>query len=284
MCRALFLKLSALVLLGACDYVDRPVERPGPGGGGGEGTKRRVLLEEFTGHRCSTCPSAHAVAAQLDALHGEDLIVVGIHATETFAAPLNPPAADGRYSTDFRTPAGDAYATQFGVMALPTGMVSRKPYNGSITVSKAAWSSAIADLIGQDALFDIWFSQLTFNPVAGTANAEVKVAVLANVSGAHNLTVYLLEDHVIDWQLNAQASPPDIPNYDHRHVLRGAVNGTWGTTLFGASASAGDTLTLNLPAIPVNPAWNPANCSLVAYVYRTDTYEVLQAVERKFQP
>lgn len=283
------LRISILLLLAAsivgCDYVDEPLAPGTDGNGGSDSTiARRVLLEEFTGHRCSTCPAAHVVAQQLDALYGDRLIVVGIHATATFGAPLNPPAADGRYSTDFRTPAGDTYTTTFGVSFLPTGMVGRKVYNSSITIAQGSWGSAIADIIDQPALFELWFDALQFNASTNTVSATVKAVTQQAIDADHKLTIHLLEDRVIDWQLNASVSPPDIADYEHRHVLRNTLNGTWGEDAVAAGMAAGDTLTFVVNGFAVDPAWNAANCSLVAYLYNVSTNEVMQAVERKFQP
>lgn len=279
---------TSLFLLGAlalasCDYVNDPVAG-GTTNNGGEGVKRRALLEEFTGHRCNTCPAAHAVAASLSSAFGDDLIVVGVHATDFFGAPLDPPAPNGSYSTDFRTTAGEAYTTAFNVSFLPTGLVNRKPYNSSTTISSGNWSSAVADIIAEDAELDMWISELEHNAIANTVSAEVKVAVLSPVTGDNNLTVYLTEDHVIDWQLNSLVSPPDVENYDHRHVLRSNLNGTWGDPLQLSTAAVGDTLTMTFTDIAMDPAWNAANCALVTYVYNTTSYQILQAAEREFQP
>jgi Outer membrane protein Omp28 len=277
--------LLASLSFAACDYVDDPTP-PGSGGGGNGGTtvKRRALLEEFTGHRCNTCPAAHAVAANLADAFGDDLIIVGVHATDFFAAPLDPPAPNGAYSTDFRTVAGEAYVNEFSVSFLPTGLVNRAPFNSSTTISSGNWSSAIADIVAQDAACDIWIDTLVHDAGANTIAAVVKIAVLQGLSGAHNLTVYLTEDHVIDWQLNSLVSPPDVEFYDHRHVFRTTLNGTWGTEALSNSAAVGDTLTIDLPAVAMDPAWNAANCELVAYLYEVSSNEVLQAAERKFQP
>lgn len=283
--RVTMIALCAAAIFTGCDYVDDPTA-PISGGNGGtnETVKRRALLEEFTGHRCNNCPSAHAVAASLANAYGEKLIVVGVHATDFFAAPLDPPAANGSYSTDFRTPAGNAYATAFNVSFLPTGMVNRTPYNSSVTISSGNWSSAIADIVGQDAACDIWFSSLEHDGTANTVSTEVKIAVLQPITGNHNLTIYITEDHVIDWQLNSMASPPDVENYDHRHVLRANLNGIWGELAIDGSASAGDTLTIQINDFALDPAWNSANCALVAYLYDTGSNEVLQAAEHEFEP
>lgn len=281
--RPAFLLPAIAVLTIGCDRVTDPIVAPGSTNGGGEGVTRKVLLEDFTGHRCNNCPGAARMADQLKNVYGDELIVVGVHCTETFASPANPPSPNGSYSTDFRTEAGNAYESSLGIFFLPNGAVNRALFNNSITLGVAAWSSAVADAMGQEPDFDIWFSQLQHDPGNNTVTAEVKVAVLNPVSGDHNLTIYLTEDSVIDWQLDSEASPNDVPDYVHRHVLRNNVNGTWGAPLVVGSAAAGDTITLSYPNFPMNPAWVAERCALVAYAYNTASYEVMQVEERHFQ-
>lgn len=275
--------LILAALFASCDYVDEPLA-PGTGGNGTGDTTvlRNALLEEFTGHRCTTCPAAHAVAQQLGDLYGDRLVIVGIHATGTFAAPLAPPAADGRYSTDFRTPAGDAYSTTFDVSYLPTGMVSRTVRNSSITLAQGSWGSAIADILEQPALFSIGFDQVQISN--NSLNASVKVRTMDAIDADHKLALYLVEDRVIDWQLNGVVTPPDVPDYVHRHVLRGAVNGTWGENAVAAGTSAGDTLSFAVNSFPLASGWNLANCYLVAYLYNASNNEVMQVAQTKIQP
>jgi hypothetical protein len=104
------------------------------------------------------------------------------------------------------------------------------------------------------------------------------------VTGDHNLVVYLTEDRVVDWQLDAEAPTPDVPDYEHPHMLRTNLNGTWGVPVVTGSVEAGDTVSLAYEDFALNPSWNTAKCALVAWVYNTATDEVMQAEERKFQP
>lgn len=277
--RALIL-IATMGLLAACDKVENPIERSTA-----ERKGRRALLEEFTGHHCNNCPAAHAVAAQLKNVYGDDLILVSLHAAanfnSSFIVPQNNP--DGSYATDFRTPEGQTYATNYSVAFLPSGMVNRRPYNSSTVLSSSSWASAVEEIVSQSSRFDVWVSSLQHNAAANTVTAKVKVAVLGPVTGEHKITVYLLEDNVVDWQYNSQASPPDVPDYNHRHVFRKTLDGAWGRVAIAASATTGDTLEFLYENVPMDPAWNPANCELVAYVYKAANNEVMQAAERKFQ-
>ena len=279
-----FIPALAVSLLLGCDYVDQPLDTGNGGnGGGGDDVVRRVLLEDITGHLCNNCPAAAQIAAQLQGVYGsEELVVVAIHAGDYFSGPANPPNGDGSYSTNFQTVAGNEYADTWSISFLPTGMVSRRLFNNSITLSESAWGSAVAEIIGEPADLEIWFESLDYQ--GGSIETTVKVAVLNDLAGDHNLTVYLTEDHIIDWQYDNQASPPNVPDYEHRHVLRDNLNGTWGEVAVSGAASAGDTLTFTYTRPIAANVLEPDNCSLVAYVYNTTTYEVMQVRERKFQP
>lgn len=271
-----------LSILAGCDQIKEPIPPGVSGTGPVDGTvRRRVLLEDFTGHRCNNCPAAASTAQNLQALYGEDVVVVGVHVTETFAAPLT----GNSYTTDFRTPAGDVYEDAFNIFWLPAGMVNRKVFNSSQLLAHTAWSSAVSEMIGQEAAFDIWFDALDHNTANNSLNATVKVAVLEPVTGAHALTVYLTEDHVIDWQYDVQSVPdPDVPDYEHRHVLRTNLNGPWGDEIIATEAAPGDTLELTFNNVQLSPEWNITNCALVAYVHSTVTNEVMQVLERKIDP
>ena len=269
--------------LGGCDYIGNPLEDIDTSGPG-VGVQRRVLIEDLTGHTCPNCPSAAQTALSIQSLYGEDrVIIVGEHVTDAFAAPV-PPLGDGEFDTDFRTEAGDEYVTQFGVTFLPAGLISRKEYGGSLVIGDGNWSSAVADIIDEPADLDVWFEDFAFNDATDLVTVTVKVAVLNELSGDHNLTIYLTEDHVIDDQIDNTATPPQIPDYDHRHVLRDNVNGTWGETAILGSAAIGDTLSFPQSYTLSSNVLQSANCALVAYVYNVASYEVLQAAERKFTP
>lgn len=281
--RHLFLPLLALLALTGCDIVENPKgDLAGPTPPPGSTVTRNVLLEDCTGFRCNNCPDAAIRAQQLKEIYGDRLVVVAVHMIANFAEP-DPP----NFVTDFRTPAGNAYEQTFGITALPTGMISRKPFENSILVSRYKWSTATAALINQQADLDLKIDSLHYNTGSNTISGHVRAILLRPLTTPHNITLYLTEDHVIDWQIDNQATPPEVPNYEHRHVLRAALNSPWGEQFISGAAPVGDTLGLSFSyPVPTN-VLQPSNCSLVAYVYSTtgaDQYEVKQVVERKLLP
>jgi hypothetical protein len=277
--RNLLLPLLAMAAFSSCDIVSDPKgDQTSPIPPSGSTVTRNVLLEDCTGFRCNNCPDAAIRAQQLKDIYGDRLVVVAIHMVNTFAEPLPP-----NYVTDFRTPAGNAYETTFGISALPTGMVNRKLINNSRLVSRYSWSTAVAGMIDQAAAVDLQVDTLTYDAGSHTVSGTVRGILLQPLTTAHNITLYITEDHVIDWQMNNQANPPDVPDYDHRHVLRGALNSPWGEAYMGTATTVGDTVDLPFSYPLPDNVLQPANCSLVAYVYSTagaDQYEVKQVTER----
>ena len=278
--------LASMLLTGAlvgCDQVDDPTPPRSTNGGTdtSEQVVRKVLLEDITGHRCNNCPRAARIAQALkEDLFGDNLILVGVHAGG-FASPY-PPIGDGFYDSDHRTAAGITYQQSYLVSFFPAGLVSRRVFQNSRVVSEGSWGSAVAEIAGQPSPFDLSITNSTVQ--SGRITASVKLKFAEGVQGDHRLVVYLVEDHVTDWQLDAEATPPDVENYDHRHMLRANLNGTWGEVVVSGSAQAGDSISLNTPEFDLNPAWNTAELYIVAWIYDAATEEVMQVEERKHQP
>lgn len=282
--------LASTLLLAGCDKVENPFT-PGTGGGGtgGDGyIKRKVLLEDFTGHRCSFCPEATQIANGLVAQYGDDVIVVAIHATDFFAAPI-PPLDDGYYDNDFRTAAGTAYIATWPVSGLPMGLVNRAPYDGGMMIGRNSWEPAVSSFIGDTALVGLSFGPVSFDP--GSERIDVRLDILVNgdLQGReHYLTVYLMEDSIIGWQTDASQFPSEIPNYVHMHVLRDNMNGIWGQPVLTGNEALEQVVQVQLDPYFFNELpgvqWKPQHLTLVAYVYDYDSYEVVQAAKRKLLP
>lgn len=277
--------LSLVLLLAACDKVDSPIE-PGSGTPNPSGsTTHKVLLEEYTGHLCTTCPAAHAVAAQLQAQFGDRLIIVAEH-VGSLAQPDN--VSHPGYTTDFRTPAGNAYFQRWPSDVIPRGLIDRTPYNGNVVLSKDNWADAIQQRIALDATMRIEFTGLTYTSGTHQVHVTVRCTPLADIDHDMSLVVQLLEDHVIDRQLDADHNPPDIPDYDHRHVLRDNLNGTWGEPLITGSAMANSTIEKTYDYTLSANVVDPNKCLLVAYAMdapgTTTEYQVQQVEEVKLVP
>ncbi|MCG3167732.1 MAG: hypothetical protein POELPBGB_03527 [Bacteroidia bacterium] len=238
---------------------------------------RKILVEDYTGHTCGNCPRAAETAASLINTYGEQVVVMAVH-VGFFAQPKNNP--DSSYAADYRTEFGNELNTFFGndAAGLPNGMVNRKPMGGSSPIlSYNSWTSAVNAEVALAPVADIYIKP-QYNQAGNTACADVKVEFLSALSGEYKLSVFLTEDSVINWQKDYDATPSDIPDYVHRHMLRTSFNGTWGEIIGTAPIAAGSS-DIKRYSITLNSGWNSEHLHIVAFVYNTATYEVIQAEE-----
>lgn len=235
---------------------------------------RYILLEEFTGHLCSNCPDAARHIQYLDSIHGTKLIAIAFH-SGSFAVPHYPP--DSTYLTDFRTSEGNTYTADFAVWGNPSGMVNRKKdANEERVFQKSDWENAISNFLNDSAIVGLSVSNF-YSSGQRLLTSKIKIKWLTNDPGTYKLQAYLIEDHVIDWQLDGTYNNP---NYDHRHVFRKALNGNWGEEI--PAAIENDSTSFEY-SITLSNSWNADNCEVVAFLYNSSTssYEIIQAAEKK---
>ena len=284
--------LASFLVLASCDKVEKPLD---------EGATivcdpavlvpRKVLIEDLTGHLCNNCPGAAKVAEDIVEFYDKNAIVVGVHVTSNFAAPILSNWAsfgypDSSFMTDFRTDPGDALLAAYTPTGLPAGLISRKPFNNSTVLGENTWFSAASDIICKEAAALVVIDNVNYNSGSREVSADISVQSRADLAGVHRLTVYVTEDHVIDWQLDADQNPAYVSDYEHRHVLRDKIDGGGNNTALGeiifSNSSSGD---IDVTSVTGNLSteWNASNCYLVAFVSSPDG-EVLQAEEFKILP
>ncbi|PLX21548.1 MAG: hypothetical protein C0597_03275, partial [Marinilabiliales bacterium] len=96
------------------------------------------------------------------------------------------------------------------------------------------------------------------------------------------LSVYFVEDSIVSWQkdYSLEVGEQDVEFYVHNHVLRDAINGTWGDAILNGQAEENMVKSKSYQ-YSVDPEWNVRNSSIVAFVYKNDTKEVLQASQKE---
>jgi hypothetical protein len=268
----LFPLLTALVLA-SCDVIDDPFGSNGPIVPIDTTTVlRKILIEEFTGHRCNNCPDAAAEIKALQASSfGNQIIAVGIH-----AGPSNFTGTNPNYPTDFTTLEGNEWASFFGLFGLPIGMVSRDQYGASSVTHLRRfedWGGIANDLRTLPAALKIEL-EATLSNDSTSVIAQVDLRTLQNLDNHHKLVVLLIENEVVSPQ-----TMPDYSrnvNYKHMFVFRKTFNTAWGEPAFEAGVGTGATFSKQLTLL-MDPNWVPANCQIIAYVYDEITQEVKQA-------
>ena len=230
---------------------------------------KRVLLEDYTGHKCPNCPAAAVIAHNQEKTYHGKLIVLAVHAGY-YAMP-----GTGEFAPDFRTTAGEAWNTDFQVNAYPSGMIDRKEFNGHQVIGSGEWVTDIAGIINQAPELNMFMTN-TYDTTSGTAHSLIYSHFPASLPGSYSITVCVVEDNIISAQDSASTI---IHNYVFKDVLRGSVNGTYGETL---TASVDPAMTyLGKFSIPLNSAWVPENCWILAFVSKSDTREILQVIKKR---
>lgn len=245
---------------------------------------KRAFLEDYTGHTCVNCPHAAVIARELKEHYKDSLVVIAVHAG--FYA--KPSSSDPVWAYDFRTPAGTEWDDFFKVGAIgnPNGMVSRKGYTDNQQVlSPSAWANAVKNTVAEAPLLDLQLIT-EYDATEDKLCIHTKTTFLQTISGRSlDISVIITEDSIVQAQKNNDplvGPTPNILDYVNMHVMRGAVNGTWGTPILlkenTSSTPVINTFRTAFAGFNLN-TMVPKNCRVVAFVYDTDTKEVLQAAE-----
>lgn len=284
--KILFIAIGIATLFTSCDVLEGPFDEK-VAVDTTAGPKRKILLEDFTGHTCGNCPCAAKEALKLDSAFEGRVIVIASH-VGFFAEPY---ANGTKFRTDYRTPAGTEVNDYFQIDAqgLPQGMVNRKIVDGARILSSTAWASAVSPFVTDtniskypDATISI---SASYNSANRTASIDVNSKYLKLGSSNHQLVVYVVEDSIINWQkfyASCGGVDKDVSDYVHRHLLRGAVNSTWGDVLYttGTTIPVGTSINKSYTQV-LDPTWDEKHIYFVAFIQDNVTKEVIQVEEVK---
>lgn len=264
----------AVILIVSCDKVSEPFIENTNNGPDTNTIVQKVLIEDFTGHRCGNCPRAHEKIEELHGIYGDKIIAIAIH-SGYFAIPT----AD--YPPDYRSTEGDALTSYYGVTDYPIGLVNRTEESGQKLMAYSAWSSAVGTILAQSPEMGITVTN-TYNSDTSQLQSSAEIEFLADQPGQLKICFYITEDSIVSPQTDYNETPNKIDNYTHRHVLRGSMNGTFGENLPSATYSKGGSVTVT-KSLTLNSNWESSHCSVVVYVYRESDEKILQVEEKKVQ-
>ncbi len=271
----ILLLFAFALIFNACDVVDAPYKVeietcPSPEFPANTTHTKRVMIFDFTGHRCPNCPSAHRALDQLATNNPGQIIAVAIHAG--FDAR---PYESGMYTYDFRTETGNELEAAMGIPYYPIGLVNS--FESANLVSYQNWAASIQTEIVKDVVVDLQMIN-EYDATNRKLCTHIESHFLQATNGNFKLGVYLVENNIIQWQKDNTATPSDIEDYVHKHVLRTAIN-----TTYGMEVAAGEIATnhkvVSSYAYTLDNAWVEGECSVVAFIYNDDTKEILQTVE-----
>ena len=263
---------------------------------------KKVLIEDFTGHRCPNCPAAAEELVSLQDFYGDRVIGIAIHpSSPAFSTPS--PLTTSSYTYDFRTQFGDDIDNIFEIttIGLPRGMVNRTGFDTQHQLGKDEWSSIVQTELEKAPIFGITLSSNVSN---GNGTVSITAEALTNINldkkekiEDYNIVICLTEKNIVQWQKDNTAG--DIEDYEHNHVLRTMINTTFGESI-GNSFVDGDiwekdysvditTLENTNENHSLNTLfmgngnckeWNEDNMEIVVYIYNTSNYEIVQVEEK----
>jgi len=253
--------------------------------------EKKVLIEDFTGHLCPNCPGA---ARELEAIHdiyGDQIIGMAIHVSTVFAKP-NHSTQEG-FQYDFRTNWGDNWDAFYEISnaGLPKGMINRIGYqNDYHKLGKDEWASAVALELKKEIDFKISID-------ADTNTITISSTLENTITNNFNLAVCLTESNIINWQKDNDSPLGDVENYEHNHVLRTVIydDKLSNQENFATGEVVEKSFEINLSELKqynidysnntaefgngIAGDWNASNMSVIAYIYNTNTKEIVQVEE-----
>ena len=264
---SLFIVLS--VLFFSCDKIEKdeylkPVDDLQWNG-------RKILLEEFTGHRCTNCPEATAVAKVLASTY-PNIVLISIH-----AGTLANPTVSGSYMTDYNTPEGTAIYESFKVTATPMGLVSRNIYQNQDVLQSGDWASAITSIYYTLPMLDLSLDGTSYDSTSRKIQVKATVKFNQKITEDLNIIYAITEDNLTSPQ---KFPTSDSLQYTHQHVLRQMPSGIWGEQFLSKSNNEkiGDEKMITKEFELIEKVV-PENCNIVVYITNRETKEVLQVEE-----
>ena len=267
----------------SCDKISPPFtvdeELLDPYCGNSENIIKKILIEEFTGHRCSACPNVARIIENEKNIYCDHIIVLAYH-PNGFGVFTNP--GSDPFSYEFRTPEGTEIAEQFEVPSLPRVLLNRTQNE------TGGFIFGSGDLSTGSYVNDLLFDQNN-NPIApdldinidfeetliSSLDITVKLENLNELNGNYKLVVVISEDEIISGQEDGME---EIPDYEHNHIFRTSLNGTWGESI-DLNQESIINKTFSFPYLNSNII-DLYKCSIIAYVYNEDTNEIIQAEQK----
>ena len=254
----------ALVAFVSCDVIpenDRYIEVEDQAGE----RVQRLLIEEFTGHKCVNCPDGAAIVHEIQEYYPGRVVVVGIHAG-MLATPTGEFAKQ-----NFMTADGTKYYNEFGVQGNPAALLNREHFAGEdwAVRTKEKWMTYAISELGKEPVCEV-LPTVTYNAETRELTVETEVEAYENMPADLNLQVQIVEN-VIGMQLKSGDVIDE--EYEHNHVFRTSVNGTWGEVIESLPAGEKKTYTCSTT---FNEKWVPENSAVVVFVYENSSKRVLQ--------
>ncbi len=308
--KLLFIALVGVIAFTACDKVDNPFPQLPPtdldfdlypNGGQAEyeanewptfsantNTDRNVLIEDYTGHKCNSCPFAAVIAHDIEVANPDRAFVSAVHTGPNGAGNLQA-VSQPIFVEDFTCDEGEAIGVYFGVnwpgspfFGNPSGTVSRVDGGSGAPVSQpSTWSTIAANLLSaNDLKVNLQSEANYFSSTRGLfvhVEAEVLDQALTNEL---RMVVQFHEDSMVA----PQAYPGfDSLTYVHKDVMRGCIDGrAFGQALDASRLGENGKYYFDY-SYKVPDKYDAEHCHLLIYIRDAVTEEVYHVIKQEIE-
>lgn len=307
----LLLSFGTMFLTNSCDHVDNPYLPPieldttlYPGNWSDYEANewpdfdtiiaemsRNAIIEDFTGHNCSSCPSAATVAHNLNAANPTKVFVASVHTSQTGPSGFQNVTAE--YTVNFMNEQGLEYGLTFGnspyagFFGNPSGTVNRSLIGAEICYGSAAWPSKVDEILLSNLKVAIAAEVNYYESTKGLfVHTEIENLEPSSLNDEDlGIVVYLIEDSLVAPQ---NVNSTYTPDYVHRDIMRATLTGQpWGRDVTDGNLKNGKYYLDYSYSVPNQLApegqtttYNASNMHLLIYVYDKITKEIYQVVKR----
>ena len=232
-----------------------------------------VLLEEFTGVYCYTCPLGHMVTDSLLEEYPNQVAVLNIHST-FYGIYDNPDVMGNAY--DFRTQKNDTIVSMLGgIISVPSGAVDRTIAAGEnqiITQKRYSWREYLQNRLSETPPLNIDIDN-KYNSTTRNLQIVVTLTYTQNQSSMNYLSLMITEDNVVDKQF---VDTVVVNDYEHPHILRDVLTEVRGEEI--TSTTEAGRVYVRVFNYTIPQEWNENNIEIVSFVHSGDSnWNVLQA-------
>lgn len=256
-----------MVLLAvSCDQIDpEHIHKPFTPSGGG----KTVLIKDFTGVRCQSCPAAAETVHELQHQLGEDRVfVMGVHAGSLAIA-------SGKFP-DFTTLEGTEWYGENS--SNPLFSVDHVALTDGNTLYVDQIDMPVNDALSEYQLFDI-FIMNKYDESSRQLMVESDVVASSDYNGSVYVTVCLVEDSIVGRQMTLNGVDTA---YVFRNVFRGTLNGAAGDVFSEGQIYVNDEYIYKY-TIDLDSTYNANQCSILTYVYEKNGGKILQTEMKKIK-
>lgn len=194
-----------------------------------EPAKQDILVEEYTGILCSTCPHGDKVLDGFKDTYGERIHIISIHANKD-GAVYSPS------SEYYGIEAGEEICDYTNFYTYPAAWINRHHFEGrnAPAIQVDFWAQHVREEAALDAPLNLWARAVYSDDMK-----SVTVSVEGFFTGDYPndnafLSVAMVQHRII----GRQAGATNSKDYTHNSVLRAYLTPTWGEEITGCAKNA----------------------------------------------